>query len=361
MLLVLLQSAACGKERSPWTGFDLFPPEEAPADGSESADTVSTAQPDTQPATPSGAQVQTAGMGSVASVANGTPAAGQMTASPGAASAAGSGARATVPSESTSGGTPVGMSETTAAQPEAPPKAFRITELQLRDPHIFAGTQDLTEQEVLGQSVNRTLIPAKLTKDADGDGALDVSVIVLMRPFAPDAAADRTPELSLVDASCPVNSSSSAPCKPLNGSTGLQASWLVEQRQSGSCLAPEPGTTSNYQPAVTIPSAPCFQSADGKDLTMDVGGIKIKVTAAQVSATYQADPPALVKGLLAGYVTETAAMEAKLPSDAGPTVAGDSLSTYIRQRDYDRDSSPTGEDGFWMYMNFVAKPIDYEP
>jgi len=94
---------------------------------------------------------------------------------------------------------------------------------------------------------------------------------------------------------------------------------------------------------------------------MDVGGIKIKVTAARVSATYQASPPALVKGLLAGFVTRTAAMEATLPSAAGPTVAGDSLSTYIRQRDYDQSASPNGEDGFWMYMNFVAKPIDYEP
>jgi hypothetical protein len=94
---------------------------------------------------------------------------------------------------------------------------------------------------------------------------------------------------------------------------------------------------------------------------MDLGGIKVQVTAARVSATYQGQPAALVKGLLAGFVTRAAAMQAILPADAGPMVAGDSLATYIRMRDYDQSSSPNGEDGFWMYLNFVAKPITYAP
>jgi hypothetical protein len=126
-------------------------------------------------------------------------------------------------------------------------------------------------------------------------------------------------------------------------------------------LEPIAGTTSNYQPGVTVPTGPCFVSTNGNDLTMDLGGIKIKVTAARVGASYQAQPQGLVKGLLAGFVTRAAAMEAVLPADAGPMVAGDTLATYIRQRDYDQSASPNGQDGFWMYLNFVAKPTAYTP
>jgi len=239
------------------------------------------------------------------------------------------------------------------------PKAFRITELQLRDPHVFAGTMDLTEEEVLGQSVNRTLIPAKLTKDANGDGSIDVSVVAILDPFDPTAAPEVMPKLTFVNADCPLNGGASAPCRPSKAGKGLETTWMLEQRQSGNCLEPMQGTTSNYQPAITVPNGPCFQSTGGNDFMMDLGGIKVQVTAGRVSATYQ--QAGLVRGLLAGFVTRAAAMAATLPSDAGPGVAGDSLSTYIRMRDYDQMSSPNGQDGFWMYLNFVAKPIEYMP
>ena len=111
------------------------------------------------------------------------------------------------------------------AMPAGPPTAFRITELQLRDPHVFAGTQDLTEQEVLGQSVNQTLIPAKLTKDADGDGSLDVSVIALLQPFDPSAAPDTAPTLKFVNAKCPVNGGANSACTPLP--VGRVVGWVV--------------------------------------------------------------------------------------------------------------------------------------
>lgn len=265
----------------------------------------------------------------------------------------------TVPSGDVQTGTQDTPTVPADVMPEAPPMSFRITELQLRDPHVFAGTTDITEMQVLGQSVNRTLIPDKLTKDADGDGAIDVSVVALLAPFDPSAAPTVMPKLTFVNASCPVNGGANAPCKPLSGSNGLETTWTLEQRQSGNCLEPMQGTTSGYQPAVTVPNGPCFLSAEGNDLTMDLGGIKIDVTAARVSATYQAQPAGLVKGLLAGFVTRAAAEQATLPEDAGSTVGGDSLSMYIRMRDYDQSASPNGQDGFWMYLNFVAKPIAF--
>jgi hypothetical protein len=239
------------------------------------------------------------------------------------------------------------------------PKSFRITELNLRDPHIFVGSQDLTEEEVLGQSVNRTLIPAKLTKDGNGDGSIDVSVVATLTPFDPSAAPEVMPMLTFVSADCPVNGGANAVCRPSKGNKGVETTWMLEQRQSGNCLEPMQGTTANYQPAITVPNGPCFLSTTGNDFMMDLGGIKVQVTAGRVSATYQ--QAGLVRGLLAGFVTRAAAMAATLPADLGPMTAGDSLATYIRSRDYDQSSSPNGQDGFWMYLNFVAKPIEYMP
>jgi hypothetical protein len=349
--VALLLSSACGKEREPWFGFDLFPADEA----REASDGTAGAA-----ATP---EVTGNSDGSVGAPPP-NPTVG--TGSPRVTPAAGSGGSSSAPTMPTSpGGVQTGTPDTTNTPgqivPEAAPMSFRITELQLRDPHVFAGTTDITEQQVLGQSVNRTLIPDKLTKDADGDGAIDVSVVALLAPFDPTAAAAVAPTLTFVNADCPVSGGANASCKPLANSKGLETTWTLSHRQSGNCLEPMQGTTSGYQPGITVPSAPCFLSTEGNELTMDLGGIKIDVTAARVSATYQGQPAGLVKGLLAGFVTRRAAEQATLPTASGSMVGGESLSTYIRMRDYDQSASPNGEDGFWMYLNFVAKPIAYTP
>jgi hypothetical protein len=347
----LLLSTSCGREREPWYGFELLPAEEVPQDGSGgssatdpstvNAGSAPSAAPDTSVGTaPAGTQ-SAAGSGSASDRTAMQPAAGVQTGSPNTSSEPGR------------------ETPETPATPVGPATSFRITELHLRDPHVFAGTQDLTEQEVLGQSVNRTLIPAKLTRDEDGDGALDVSVIALLAPFDPTAAPGAMPTLTFVNADCPV--SGGGACKPQQGGSGLETTWTLEQRPSGKCLEPLPNTTSNFQPAITTPDGPCFLTTGGNDLMMDLGGIKIQVTEARVSATYQMQPQGLVKGLLSGFVTRRAAMQATLPSPTGSSVGGETLSTYIRSRDYDQSSSPNGDDGFWMYLNFVAKPIEYAP
>lgn len=349
--VTLMLSAGCGAEREPWFGFALFP-DAAVQDGLAGAEAI--------PDVPSGDSSSTPPTAPDTSVG---------TSPPDATPAAGSGSTTRGPTQPTSpDGVQTGTPEapntpatTVPGTPDAQPMSFRITELNLRDPHVFAGTTDITEMQVLGQSVNRTLIPDKLTKDSDGDGAIDVSVVALLAPFDPSASPAVTPTLTFVNANCPLNGGASSACKPLAGSAGLMTTWTLEQRQSGNCLEPMPGTTSSYQPAITVPSGPCFLSTEGNDLTMDLGGIKINVTAARVSATYQAQPAGLIKGLLAGFVTRTAAEQATLPSGAGPMVGGDSLDMYIRMRDYDQSASPNGQDGFWMYLNFVAKPITYTP
>jgi hypothetical protein len=333
-LCAVLAVTACGPERSPWLGFPLFP--EAP-DAGDLAGTPQ-APPGVQaPAAVSGENVRTQ------PVQPGAAAAVPVMAG---ASAAVSGAPAAQPAAA---GAP-------SSAPAQPPAAFRITELYLRDPHIFVGTSDITDTPVLGMSVNRSLIPNQLGMDADRDGNLDASLVLTLSPF--DALA-MTPsaQLSMSSAKCPAMPT--GPCTP---EVGLSATWTVENRVSGACLAPAPMTTSAYTPPVAAPSGPCFVATNAADMTIDLGGIEIQVIAARVGATYQMQPrPGLVQGLIAGFVTNAAAMAAVVPTSAGPPVGGSSLSTFVRQRDHDLAASPTMQDGFWMYLNFVAEPVQYEP
>jgi hypothetical protein len=233
--------------------------------------------------------------------------------------------------------------------------AFRITELELRDPHLFAGISDLTEQPLLNLSINQILIPNKLTMDADHDGFLDVSIIFLM----PSDTLAATSMFMAVGGKCALNAPTR--CVP-DPNSSVRATWQIDMRSTGTCLEPLAGTTSAYRPAITLPSAPCFVSSIGEELVFDLGGVDVPVIGARVSATYRTQPAmALVDGLIAGFVTNAAAMRATLPAEAGPPAAGTSLSSYVKQQDHDLASSPTGEDGFWIYMNFVAERVEYTP
>jgi hypothetical protein len=330
-LCALLAVAACGPERSPWNGFALFP------EGSDAGPFSAASQP------PPSVQVAAAESGDARLQ---PPTAGF------------SAPAANVPDMPATGAGAPGVPVTPVAvvgpgQPQLQ-GAFRITALYLRDPHIFVGTSDITEAPVLGMSVNRSLIPDQLGKDADKDGFLDASLILQLTTG--DVLALPGAQLVMSSAKCPT--SPNVPCKP---EAGLSAIWSVELRASGECLSPLPMTTSAYQPPVSAPSAPCFVTTNANDLTMDLGGIKIQVTAARIGATYQLQPrAALTQGLIAGFVTNAAAMAAIVPSEAGPPVGGSALSTFVRQRDHDLAMSPNMQDGFWMYLNFVAEPVQYE-
>jgi hypothetical protein len=285
------------------------------------------------PAAPSGGAVAVApaaGSGGVATDA--TPASAAADTS--AAAAAGSGDAVSV----------------TAPPAQGVSDAFRITELYLRDPHLFSGISDLTERPVLNVSINQILIPNKLTMDADHDGFLDVSILFLMPPSEAIAAGAT---LTIVDGACAASLPAQCTHEP---ASSLRATWQIESRTTGTCLEPSPGTTSAYQPAIAVPSAPCFVTSVGAELVFNLGGVDVPVVGARVSATYRALPePALVNGLLAGFVTNTAARQARLPDELG------ALSDFVKQQDHDLAASPTGEDGFWIYLNFIAERIVYTP
>jgi hypothetical protein len=190
--------------------------------------------------------------------------------------------------------------------------------------------------------------------DYDGDGFLDLSVLLLMQPLDPMAINAR---LHTVDGNCRPNMPLQCVGKP---NPGLDVTWTIENQTMGACLEPMAGTTSNYKPGVSIPNGPCFITSTSSDLLVTLGGIMIALTHARLSASYEGAPPArLIDGVIEGFLTKAKAAESTLPDFLGPPLAGTMLSDYLKNSDADMAQSPTGEDGYWLYLNFVAEPIQY--
>ena len=230
--------------------------------------------------------------------------------------------------------------------------ALRVTELYLRDPHFYANGVDITDKPLLGNSVNGSLIPNGLSMDYDNDGFIDTSFLLVFQPLDPSAAHGA---LQLISGNCKL--SDPTHCEPKGAPS---ASWTIDGKSAGTCLEAASGTTSSFKPAVATPSAPCFVTNEGMDITVTLGGIQVPLTAARLAATYQGSPVnALMSGLIAGFLTKQRAMQTSLPDYLGPPLAGTPLSDYLDAKEADMAASPNGEDGFWVYLNFVAKPVTY--
>jgi hypothetical protein len=226
--------------------------------------------------------------------------------------------------------------------------AFRVGELFVRDPHMFLSTTDITDDAILGTSVNGSLVKNGLTMDYDMNGFLDVSILPILTPSDPSV---KTASLHLADADC----SSDTQCQA-KATAGLDVDFTIENRTQGNCLEPMDGTTSDFTPAIDLPVAPCFVTTEGRDFSINLGGVTLQLTAARIAASYDGDK--LAHGLLMGFLTDMHAMQALLP-DYLPLLGGTPLTDYLRDQDRDMAQSPNAENGFWLYINFTAIPVDY--
>jgi hypothetical protein len=114
---------------------------------------------------------------------------------------------------------------------------FRINDLDLRDPHLFLpviACKDVTEVGFSSVSFN-TNLQLGLQNDLNGDGLLDVSYIVRLRPV--DQADGATGEFALGTARC------SAPLATTScqGDGSVLAASTYTSRIGVTCLAPPPG------------------------------------------------------------------------------------------------------------------------
>ncbi|MCC6993517.1 MAG: hypothetical protein IT370_02695 [Deltaproteobacteria bacterium] len=244
------------------------------------------------------------------------------------------------------------------------PTAFRMSDLDLRDPHVFVnflGCRDVTDTPLVGFSVNGEL-QTNIQTDGDtpADGLLDLSPTLIFRPLTQVAGASTPVELNFADCTAPIGSTI---CRAGTGTSVRTMSTNSATGATTPCLTPLAGTLRPYTPAVTSSSTPCFVTGN-TTVMLNLGGVPITLTDARVAATYVGNPASnTVNGLLMGFVSEADANATVLPSTL-PLVGGQRLSSLLpggmgNCASHDTRDMNGAVRGWWFYLNFTAPRVTW--
>ena len=237
------------------------------------------------------------------------------------------------------------------------PTAFRFTDLDLRDPHIFidfVACNDVTDRSLLGQPSINGQLQTSIQADGNGDGLLDFSPTLVFRPLSQTAA---TMPLEFHFANC--TAASPVSCTKSGGTVTM----ATATNKSTQCLTFTPGTVHPYSPAITSTPAPCFVT-NPVTVTLAISGIPITLHDAQVAATYVGNPAtSLANGLLRGFISEADADATIIPSTI-PIVGGKPLSSLLAGGSgscpsYSDKDVNNGVMGWWFYLNFPAALVPW--
>lgn len=236
------------------------------------------------------------------------------------------------------------------------PTAFRITTLNLRDPHAFTQViVCLDSTATLNGLINDTF-----TQDQDMDGILDLSYLLIFRPLDQAGSTGNLDFVLAADCTAPAGTTS---CDLGPFATSVALSYA--NQAAGACLGTVPGTTTgSFSPAPTVPASPCFVTAPAS-LALDLGGIIVTLQDAQVAGTYVGNPATSISnGLGRGFISEASANAVIIPATI-PLVGGMPLSALLpggmgNCSSIDaRDMGPGGTLGWWVYFNFAAQVVPY--
>jgi hypothetical protein len=245
---------------------------------------------------------------------------------------------------------------------------YRMTDLDLRDPHVFVsvsiiGCTDVTDGTPLGasQSFNGQTA-AQISGDGDGDGLYDLSLLLAFERLNPMGAPG---EFRFAPGSCTVGAESTC-ALPANPAIGTSTPY--GNGAAGTCLQALPETMRPYSPAIASPAAPCWVNA-ASSVILHAGGVVFTLRDTQFAAAYVGDPPsAMVNGLVRGFLT-VADADAYIFPFGTPLVGGEPLSSVLRggagncsqpaPQLGDRDVGLDGTTpGWWIYFNFSASRVD---
>ncbi|HVV85096.1 MAG TPA: DUF4215 domain-containing protein [Kofleriaceae bacterium] len=242
------------------------------------------------------------------------------------------------------------------------PTAFRMSDLDLRDPHVWVnalGCRDVTDAPFLGFSVNGSLQTAIQTDGSTPpDGLLDLSLVNVFRPLIQFNNNITTLDLH-GDARC---TSPLASTMCMNGA-GPGTAVISTSFTASTCLSPMAGTTRPYTPAITTATAPCYVS-NALTLTISLGGIPVTLRDAHLAATWVGNPAQnTVNGLLAGFLSETDANNTTIPATF-PLIGGQPVSSVLPGG---TGSCAPGDDrdmdgnvrGWWFYFNYSAPRVPW--
>lgn len=246
--------------------------------------------------------------------------------------------------------------------------AFRITDADLRDPHVYMsviiGCADVTDNVVFGYGVNGEL-QTSIQTDGDSDGHLDLNMLLVfdaLDPLSPGGA------LTFGNAICSAPMAGTS-CEP--DSFAITYSLTYQNGSVAPCLAPIAGTTYGpYAPEIISATAPCFVTDEATMSLPFFPGIATTFTHVQVAATYIGTPTSsLVNGLIRGFLSEADANATIIPPTF-PLVGGQAFSSILPGGDppgpnntncaahSDKDTVD-GVVGWWFYWNFTAVVVPY--
>lgn len=251
----------------------------------------------------------------------------------------------------------------TAGEPALPPaEVFRLSDLDLRDPHVYVspgfGCFDFTDQDVPlfpGSAFNGQL-QAAITGDSEPDGFLDSSLLLEFRPFDEAGAGLR---LDLASGLCtaPMVGTSCAP-----DPASLPQTAGYDGLAAGSCLAAVAGTTYGpYTPEVATVAGPCFVSAPRR-VVFDLNGVSLPLLDLQIAGDWTATPVSgFASGLMRGFLSEAEAANVLLPASL-PIVGGQPITVLLpggagNCAGHDDRDSLNGVSGWWFYFNFPADAV----
>ncbi len=243
------------------------------------------------------------------------------------------------------------------------PRVFRFSDLDLRDPHVFAQVViivplclDVTDDEIAGFSFNGSL-QDQITGDADGDGFLDLSSLLLFRPFDSQALGEQV-DFGAGMCTAPIGTTTCA-ADPMTDPLVT----TYDAFPAGTCLETLAGTTSGYSPAIGEPAAPCFVTV-AETVPFQLGDLTVTLEDVQIAAAFPDDPAtSFDSGLIRGFLSEADADALLLPDDL-PVVGGQPLSVLLPggtgncAAGDDRDMNG-GVSGWWFYFNFEADRVPY--
>jgi hypothetical protein len=241
---------------------------------------------------------------------------------------------------------------------EGPVVAFRLTDMDLLDPHAFAeiaACNDVTE-------VQNDSFETDITEDNGGpdgddtpDGLLDLSGLAIFRPLN-QAADGVTVEVILGgDCTAPIESTT---CTKGEASS-ITATGTNDAASACDVVLPDT-TTADYTPALEPAPPPCFEVAAPQGV-LEFGPFQLSEVAG--AATYQGDPATgLVNGLLRGFLSEA---HADATTVNVPILGDQPLSSLLpggtdNCADHDdRDTDSGGASGWYVYLTFAAVEVPW--
>jgi cysteine-rich repeat protein len=252
--------------------------------------------------------------------------------------------------------------------------AFRFTDLDLKDPHLFATVifcLDVTNSP-LGQDGVNPLLQTNIQTDEDSDGLLDLSIVNAFTPFVQTAGSMTPTDLVFPECTAPMSSTS---CELPAGEPHTMAT-ATNSGGSTVCLGTIGGTTGGYSPSILSPTAmgaaTCY-SANAGTVTFDLGGIPITLQDARIAGKWLGTDQ-IVDGLIRGFISEASATTTIIPEGTTgfDSIDGEPLSSLLRggvgncsvngtlgMDSGDKDALMDGTVGWYFYLNFTAARVPY--